>query len=83
MKAALYVVIGFARGRERRRGGWHRLAERGFAARRPAEEHAARLLARGRADGVVLARQDLAADMDADEPVILARLGELPAELEG
>ncbi|MGO1079618.1 hypothetical protein [Inquilinus sp. CA228] len=83
MKPALYVVIGFARGRERRRGGWHRLAEQGFASRRQAEEHAARLLARGRADGVVLTRQELGADMDADEPVILARLGELPAELEG
>jgi hypothetical protein len=82
VKAALYVAIGFARGRERRRGGWHRLAEQGFASRRLAEEHAARLLARGRADGVLLTRQDVAADLDAaDEPVILARLGELPAEL--
>ncbi len=82
VKAALYVAIGFARGRERRRGGWHRLAEQGFASRRLAEEHAARLLARGRADGVLLTRQDIAADLDAaDEPVILARLGELPAEL--
>lgn len=82
VKAALYMVIGFARGRERRRGGWHRLAEQGFATRRLAEEHAARLLERGRADGIVLARQELRPDMDAtDEPVILARLGELPAEL--
>jgi len=82
VKAALYVVIGFARGRERRRGGWHRLAEQGFASRRLAEEHAARLLARGRTDGVILARQELRPDPDAaEEPVILARLGELPAEL--
>ncbi|MFE0754593.1 hypothetical protein ACFW16_11605 [Inquilinus sp. NPDC058860] len=82
VKAALYLVIGFARGRERRRGGWQRLTEQGFASRRLAEEHAARLLARGRADGAVLARQDLAADMDAaDEPVLLARLGDLPTEL--
>jgi hypothetical protein len=81
-RATLYVVIGFARGRERRRSGWHRLAEQGFATRRPAEEHAARLLARGRADGVILARQDLGPDSDAaEEPVILARHGELPAEL--
>lgn len=81
-RATLYVVIGFARGRERRRSGWHRLAEQGFATRRPAEEHAARLLARGRADGVILARQDLGPDADAaEEPVILARHGELPAEL--
>jgi hypothetical protein len=81
-KATLYVVIGFARGRERRRSGWRRLAEQGFPSRRPAEEHAARLLARGRADGVILARQELGPDMDAaDEPVILARHGELPAEL--
>ncbi|WP_395677166.1 hypothetical protein [Inquilinus sp.] len=81
-KATLYVVIGFARGRERRRSGWHRLAEQGFASRRPAEEHAARLLARGRADGVILARQELGPDADAaEEPVILARHGELPAEL--
>ncbi|MGL4966749.1 MAG: hypothetical protein ACRC67_36345 [Inquilinus sp.] len=79
MKAALYVVIGFARGRERRRGGWHRLAEQGFATRRLAEEHAARLLARGRTDGVILARQEIRPD--PEEPVILARLGELPAEL--
>jgi hypothetical protein len=82
VKAALYVVIGFARGRERRRGGWHRLAEQGFATRRLAEEHAARLLARGRTDGVILARQEFRPDPDAaEEPVILARLGELPAEL--
>jgi len=82
VKAALYVVIGFARGRERRRGGWHRLAEQGFASRRLAEEHAARLLARGRTDGVILARQELRPDPDAtEEPVILARFGELPAEL--
>lgn len=81
-RATLYVVVGFARGRERRRNGWHRLAEQGFATRRPAEEHAARLLARGRADGVILARQDLGPDADAaEEPVILARHGELPAEL--
>ncbi len=81
-RTILYVVIGFARGRERRRSGWHRLAEQGFSSRRPAEEHAARLLARGRADGVILARQDLGPDADAaEEPVILARHGELPAEL--
>lgn len=82
IKAALYLVIGFARQRERRRSGWRRVAEQGFASRRLAEEHAARLLARGRADGVVLTRQELGAEMDAaDEPAILARLGELPAEL--
>lgn len=81
-RTILYVVVGFARGRERRRSGWQRLAEQGFASRRPAEEHAARLLARGRADGVILARQDLGPDADAtEEPVILARHGELPAEL--
>lgn len=81
-KAAFYLVIGFARQRERRRDGWRRLPEQGFASRRLAEEHAARLLARGRVDGVVLTRQELGADMDAtDEPAILARLGELPAEL--
>jgi hypothetical protein len=82
IKAALYLVIGFARQRERRRSGWRRVAEQGFASRRLAEEHAARLLARGRADGVVLTRQELGAELDAaDEPAILARLGELPAEL--
>ncbi len=81
VKAALYLVIGFARGRERRRG-WQRLTEQGFASRRLAEEHAARLLARGRADGALLARQELTADMDAaEEPVLLARFGDLPAEL--
>ncbi len=81
-RATLYMVVGFARQRERRRGGWRRLGEQGFAQRRPAEEHAARLLARGRADGVILARQDLGPDADAaEEPVILERHGELPAEL--
>ncbi|OWJ62740.1 hypothetical protein, partial [Inquilinus limosus] len=81
-RASLYVVVGFARQQQRRRDGWRRLGEQGFASRRPAEEHAARLLARGRADGVILARQDLGPDQDAaEEPVILARHGELPAEL--
>ncbi|MGK9236274.1 hypothetical protein KXS07_30925 [Inquilinus limosus] len=82
VQAALYVVTGFARGRERRRSGWRRLPEQGFASRRLAEAHAARLLDRGRADGVILTRQRLGAEIDAmDEPVILARRGELPAEL--
>ncbi|MGK9170893.1 hypothetical protein KXR53_31645 [Inquilinus limosus] len=82
VEAALYVVTGFARGRERRRSGWRRLPEQGFASRRLAEAHAARLLACGRADGVILARQTVGAEMEAmDEPVILERRGELPAEL--
>jgi len=79
---ALYVVMGFAPGRGRRQAGWQRLPDQGFASQRLAEDHAARLIERGRASGTVVARQMLSADADAeDEPVILTRRGDLPEDL--
>ncbi len=79
---ALYVVMGFAPGRGRRQAGWQRLPDQGFASQRLAEDHAARLIERGRATGIVVARQMLSADADAeDEPVILTRRGDLPEDL--
>jgi len=76
---ALYVVVGLSRRGDRRRSGWHRLPDRAFASRHLAESHGARLLASGRADGVVLVRQAQATE--AEEPDILARYGELPDDL--
>ena len=79
---ALYVVMGFAPGRGRRQAGWQRLPDQGFASQRLAEDHAARLIERGRATGTVVARQMLSVDADAeDEPVILTRRGDLPEDL--
>ena len=76
---ALYLVVGLARKSGRRRSGWERVPDRVFTNRRLAEDHGARLLASGRADGVILLRQAQAAE--SEEPDVLARLGELPEDL--
>ena len=76
---ALYMVVGLARKGGRRRAGWQRVPDRVFTSRRLAEDHGARLLASGRADGVILLRQAQAAE--SEEPDVLARFGELPEDL--
>jgi hypothetical protein len=76
---ALYLVVGLARKSGRQRSGWQRLPDRMFTSRRLAEDHAARLLASGRADGVILLRQTQATE--SEEPDVLARFGELPEDL--
>jgi hypothetical protein len=76
---ALYLVVGLVRKSGRQRAGWQRIPDRVFTSRRLAENHGARLLASGRADGVVLLRQTQTAESEG--PDILARFGELPEDL--
>lgn len=79
---AIYIVIGFAKGRDRRQAGWQRLPDQGFPNRRLAETCAQRLIDRGRAVGAMVARQAVSADADAaDDATILMQLGTLPADL--
>jgi hypothetical protein len=79
---AVYIVIGFAKGRDRRQAGWQRLPDQGFPNRRLAETCAQRLIDRGRAVGAMVARQAVSADADtADDATILMQLGTLPADL--
>ena len=79
---AIYIVIGFAKGRDRRQAGWQRLPDQGFPNRRLAEICAQRLIDRGRAVGAMVARQAVSADADAaDDATILMQLGTLPADL--